>query len=104
MPEGGVAVARPATAAAAATTAATAIFAPWLLYEARPPPRLVAATAITPLQLAGWVCATSALLLPAATTTTVPRATTSSTALWNAAEQAPLEPRLRLMTRAGFAL
>ena len=44
--------------------------APKLLYDARWPARPIAPTVMTPLQLAGDVWLASALLFPAATTTT----------------------------------
>jgi hypothetical protein len=66
--------------------------------------RVVAATATTPLQLAGDVPDASLAELPAATTTTVPRAVTSLTAFWKALPHGPDPPRLKLTTRAGFAL
>ena len=68
------------------------------------PLRVVAATAMTPMQLAGELLETSVALLPAATTTTAPRAVTSLTAFWNVVPQAPVPPRLRLSTRAGVGL
>lgn len=44
------------------------------------------------------------LSLPAATTTVVPRFTAAVMALWVAEVQAPLPPRLMLMTLATLAL
>jgi len=56
---------------------------PKLLEEALSPLRSVAATVITPLQLAGWMVVVFrlALLLPAATTTIAPTALTASIAI-----------------------
>src|SRR5262245_36945303 len=53
------------------------------------------------LQLAGLKLATSALELPPATTTVVPRDTALLIAFWYAAAHRPLPPRLMLMTLAG---
>ena len=60
-----------------------------------------AATAITPLQLAGLKPDVSALLLPAATTTTVPRLIAPEIAICSAVLHEPLPPNDILITRAG---
>lgn len=59
-----------------------AIFAPQLLYDASFPSRVLAATAITPSQLAGKYPETFWLLLPAAATTMAPRSVAWVTADW----------------------
>ncbi|CAB4759078.1 unannotated protein [freshwater metagenome] len=60
-----------------------------------------AATAMTPGQLAGVKPEVFALLLPAATTTTVPRAIAAEMAVSSAMLQALAPPRDMLITRAG---
>ena len=84
--------------------AAISTLVPKLLYDARLPVGPVAATVITPVQLAGLKPEASALLLPAATTTVAPTATTSLMANCSADRQARLPPRLMLSTLAGFGL
>ncbi len=59
---------------------------------------------ITPLQFAGVKPEASELLLPAATTTTVPAASAELIAFWLAVSQGPVPPRLRFSTRAGLGL
>ena len=66
--------------------------------------RVVAATATTPAQLAGLKFAALAAELPAATTTTAPRAMAPLTAACVVVSQAPPPPSDRLITRAGVAL
>src|SRR5690606_24520364 len=70
----------------------------------RAPETSVAATEITPAQLAGADCAASTAWLPAATTTGIPRFTASLIADCSTAGHSPGTPRLRLMTVAGFGL
>ena len=65
---------------------------------------VVAATVMTPMQLAGLKLEALPFELPAATTTTAPSAIAAFTAFCPAALQPPLPPRLRLSTRAGLAL
>ncbi len=59
---------------------------------------------ITLAQFAGVKFAALPLLLPAATTTTVPAATAALIAFWVVESQAPLPPRLMLTTRSGVGL
>lgn len=68
------------------------------------PDDVVAATAITFGQLAGTLLETSTLLLPAATTTLVPRDTALAIALLKVVEQVPMPPSDRLITLAGVGL
>src|SRR3546814_1073 len=82
----------------------TSMPVPKLEKLARAPLRSVAATAITLLQLAGLAFDTLTLSLPAATTTTVPRPTAPLIAFCDALSQAPVPPRLMLITSAGLAL
>src|SRR6185503_9951301 len=66
--------------------------------------RSVAATVMTPAQLAGWNPEALALEFPADTTTVVPRLLAELIARRYVCEHVPLPPRLRLMTLAGLAL
>src|SRR5262245_36463843 len=84
--------------------AATSTVAPKLEYEALPPLRPTAATVTTPLQLAGEKFAALALLLPAATTTEVPRERAELIAFCVVVSQAPPPPSDMLMILAGLAL
>ena len=77
---------------------------PKLENDARPPEDVVAATVTTPVQLAGLKFNASELLLPAATTTTVPRPRASLIAVCVDESQPPEPPRDRLITRAGVGL
>jgi hypothetical protein len=65
---------------------------------------LVAATAITPEQLAGDCVVEVALLLPAATTTTAPLARAELMAFCVVISHAPVPPSDTLITLAGLAL
>src|SRR5687768_10039357 len=78
----------------------TTVVVPQLEKLALPPADVLAPTVITLRQLAGWKFAALALLLPAATTTVTPRETAPLIALWKVELQAPLPPRLRLITTA----
>ena len=69
--------------------------------DARAPALVVAATVTTPVQFAGVKLDASALLLPAATTTTVPRVRASLMAVWLAVPHPPLPPSDILITRLG---
>ena len=84
--------------------AAISTVAPKFEYGARAPARVVAATVMTPLQLAGVKPLELAFELPAATTTTVPRERAPSMAVCMAMPHAPEPPRLRLITSAGVGL
>src|SRR5262245_66393658 len=64
----------------------------------------MAATVITPAQLAGVKLAALAFELPAATTTTVLRLCATLIAFCDVKSQAPLPPSDRLITRAGVGL
>ena len=77
---------------------------PKLENDARAPVDVVAATVTTPVQLAGVKPAVSELLLPAATTTIVPRPRASLIAVCVEESQLPVPPRDRLITRAGVGL
>ncbi len=68
--------------AASPPGAATAIDSPQLLYHASLPSLVLAATAMTPLQLAGKNPETFWLLFPAAATTTAPSPAACVTADW----------------------
>src|SRR4051812_16603291 len=84
--------------------AAISTDAPQLVYDARCPSCPTAATVMTPLHPAGEKPLASALLLPAATTTTVPRERAPLIAVCMLVSHVPLPPRLKLRTRAGLGL
>ena len=75
-----------------------------MLYQERLPDLLVAATVITPLQLAGLDVDAFLLEFPAATITTAPSPVAVLIAACVVNKQEPEPPRLRLSTRAGLGL
>ena len=79
-----------------------AVCAPTLAYQALSPSRVWAVTAMAPAQLAG--ASTGPDSLPAATTMVTPSARAALIRLCSSAEQAPVPPRLMLMTLAGVGL
>jgi hypothetical protein len=72
-----------------------------LEYDALPPAWLVAATAMTPAQLAGELVVASVFELPAATMTVAPRARAALIAFCDVMPQSPPPPSERLITWAG---